>query len=683
MFKKAIQLLLNPLIVSLGVSIIIWIITPNYFPKYKADLIYHHSLKSKKSYVNFEDVNNDGISELITAQENFEGFASFEVRRLNNEIIDQWNFDTFYSQETGNLEFFDLNNNGVKEFYSVTTNKDSIFLNVLEPFNNDKFKQRKVLIDFAAIHNEKYTIHGITKLQNSELNKNELFFNLNSGYSGYPRNLYKYNIVTNKISKSPHLTNTFSLNSTKSIDNREFVFQYSVAPFNDLDTIYTKRSDYSSWLTILDNNLEFVFDPIEIGFPYKTLHSIPYKMEGKDIILTLANSTNDELFKDKLNVYSIQGDLLDQHLFTEGVHLLNIDKNTNKPLILNNRNGKFNSYSKNLSLENEFVLYPMEGFLQLDLNNDGIFEGILQRPKFEYAYEIYDNNFKNPITIELPTNHGDYINIGTIINNELINFFVKKNNNVYLYKYYKNDYYIFNYLKFPIIYFIFFGLFWLVLKGYKINLEKKAAIEKEISELQLMTINNQLNPHFVFNSINTISEMMLTDNKLEADDFICKFSDLMRSTLRKSDSITTTLDEELTYVENYILLQQIRFKHQFGYTISIGENVDTKIKVPKHIIHSYVENAIKHGLATKRGGVLKITINKENNLTITIEDNGAGIGLSKVYSKNSTGNGILIMEKMYDLYAKLYNKKIHHDIKNIIDVEGTIKGVKVVITVVN
>ena len=173
---------------------------------------------------------------------------------------------------------------------------------------------------------------------------------------------------------------------------------------------------------------------------------------------------------------------------------------------------------------------------------------------------------------------------------------------------------------------------------------------------------------------------MLTDKKLEADEFICNFSELMRSTLQKSDKIFCTLNEEIEYVKKYMELQQVRFNHQFKYEIKISNSVQLNEKVPKHILYTYIENAIKHGLNTKRNLLIKIDISKsKNKLILIIEDNGGGFDTSKNTRTNSTGSGLSIMEKIYNLYAKLYKKKITHKIKEIKDAENKVVGVKVLV----
>ena len=229
------------------------------------------------------------------------------------------------------------------------------------------------------------------------------------------------------------------------------------------------------------------------------------------------------------------------------------------------------------------------------------------------------------------------------------------------------------------------GLILLILKRKLKQNKKRLAIEKEIAQLQIKTIKNQVDPHFVFNAINTISSMILSDEKLIADDFICKFSDLMRKTLNGSDKIAHTLKEELDYVETFIQLQQVRFNFSFDYEFNIDKLLNKETLVPKHVLYCYVENAIKHGISNNNNdGLIKIkAFEFEDGLKLIIENNGVGIENIKQKNKYSTGNGILIMEKIYNLYYKLYKKKITSNLVELKDENGFKKGFKVEVTLLN
>ena len=129
-------------------------------------------------------------------------------------------------------------------------------------------------------------------------------------------------------------------------------------------------------------------------------------------------------------------------------------------------------------------------------------------------------------------------------------------------------------------------------------------------------------------------------------------------------------------------LQKIRYDNSFVHEINIKKNVNLKTLVPKHVLFCYVENAIKHGLSKKSNkGLLKISGEyQNNNLVLSVVDNGSGFDKLKTLKKDSTGNGLKIMEQIYSLFSKLYKKKIEHQI---IELKGNSKkmGVRVKIII--
>ena len=136
------------------------------------------------------------------------------------------------------------------------------------------------------------------------------------------------------------------------------------------------------------------------------------------------------------------------------------------------------------------------------------------------------------------------------------------------------------------------------------------------------------------------------------------------------------------YVKKYIALQQVRFNNQLNYQLKIENSVNLKSQVPKHILYTYIENAIKHGLTNTNNLLIKIGVeNKKNALVLRVEDNGGGFNATNNTKINSTGNGLLIMEKIYNLYARLYKKKIVHSIIEIVSKNNKIVGVKVEIKI--
>ncbi len=207
--------------------------------------------------------------------------------------------------------------------------------------------------------------------------------------------------------------------------------------------------------------------------------------------------------------------------------------------------------------------------------------------------------------------------------------------------------------------------------------------EKQISELQLKTIRSQMDPHFTFNALNSISSVIYKEDKEKAYRYFTKFSKLVRSSLEVSDKITRSLEEEIDFTKNYLDLEKIRFKDQFEFLIHTDNNVNMETKVPKMILHNYAENAVKHGLKHKEGNrILKIEIFLHDDvLNISIKDNGVGRKQARALNEFSTGKGLKIMNTIYDLYFKLYKVRIEQEIEDLSDDLGNATGTRVIVKI--
>jgi len=216
-----------------------------------------------------------------------------------------------------------------------------------------------------------------------------------------------------------------------------------------------------------------------------------------------------------------------------------------------------------------------------------------------------------------------------------------------------------------------------------INQRRKAQKEKEIIELQLKTIKSQIDPHFAFNAINTIASFIYSEDPDVTYDYFTRFARMIRNILEDNEKISRLLTEELDFVRNYLELQKMRFKDKFDYEILLDENIPPDTTIPKMIVQTYAENAIKHGLMhRKEGGKLTINVKKEDSrLLVTIEDNGVGREMAAQLNPNTTRRGLKIMEQIIELYGKLYHTGITQDIIDLADVDGRPLGTRVVLTV--
>ncbi|MBP9152087.1 MAG: histidine kinase, partial [Flavobacteriales bacterium] len=154
-------------------------------------------------------------------------------------------------------------------------------------------------------------------------------------------------------------------------------------------------------------------------------------------------------------------------------------------------------------------------------------------------------------------------------------------------------------------------------------------LTEELRASQLTALRAQMNPHFMFNVLNSIQGLFTLGKTEKANEVLSRFSDLMRSILDVSDQNTITLDKEMELIGLYLELEAVRFGNDFQYQIELSDTIDPKkVQVPSLLIQPYVENAVKHGLLHRRGKKkLSVSIELDeaaNALLIRIEDNGVG-----------------------------------------------------------
>jgi Histidine kinase/Y_Y_Y domain len=202
---------------------------------------------------------------------------------------------------------------------------------------------------------------------------------------------------------------------------------------------------------------------------------------------------------------------------------------------------------------------------------------------------------------------------------------------------------------------------------YRINILKRQALsEKTIAQLEMKALQSQMNPHFVFNCINGIYQMIISNENENARKYLKNFAILMRMTLENSKKTMISLEQTIAYLEKYLGIEKLRLI-DFKYSIVVSPEVEiAKSFFPPMILQPLVENSIWHGLAPQKGKkTVAINIYKSGeNILCEIDDNGIGINLSRQKNKKSNHNstGIeSIKEHIYLLNDK-YNLEIKMDI---------------------
>jgi ligand-binding sensor domain-containing protein/anti-sigma regulatory factor (Ser/Thr protein kinase) len=221
------------------------------------------------------------------------------------------------------------------------------------------------------------------------------------------------------------------------------------------------------------------------------------------------------------------------------------------------------------------------------------------------------------------------------------------------------------------------------------NINKRAAIQQQITELEAKALRAQMNPHFIFNSLNAIQELIVTENMEEGYRYLSSFSKLLRMVLNYSEKNFITLSNEIEVLKLYLSLEALRFRQSFSYDIIVDENIEADIvQLPSLLLQPYVENAVWHGLRHKHGEkVLTISITeKDDQLEIIIEDNGVGREKSEAIKSQKLGaekfesKGTLLATQRIEILNQQYAGTATTKTIDLKDSAGNAIGTRVIIT---
>jgi LytS/YehU family sensor histidine kinase len=216
------------------------------------------------------------------------------------------------------------------------------------------------------------------------------------------------------------------------------------------------------------------------------------------------------------------------------------------------------------------------------------------------------------------------------------------------------------------------------LRRRKIIAEENA---KKMTQLQINSMKRLIDPHFTFNAINSIAAMVYKENREEAYTYFTKFSKLIRSVFDTSEEATRTIKEEMAFIEDYLIIEKLRFKERFNFKIEIAPQVNHDWRIPKMIVQIYVENSLKHGLiARDSGGMIEVKLSADDKyLIISVRDNGVGrkSGAQKITNPDSLGRGTSIMREYFNLLNKYNDEKITSETIDLKDADGNPAGTEV------
>jgi ligand-binding sensor domain-containing protein len=237
---------------------------------------------------------------------------------------------------------------------------------------------------------------------------------------------------------------------------------------------------------------------------------------------------------------------------------------------------------------------------------------------------------------------------------------------------------------------IIFSLLLYLVYHYRMSeLKKRNALLNNINLYKQQSLRQQMNPHFIFNTLNSIQYYILEKDTISSHKYLTKFARLMRFTLDNSLHSVIPLRDELYTLKLYLELEALRLQGKFTYTIDYDNNESIlEVKIPTLMIQPFVENAIWHGIMLKpdKSGHVQVTISDmETSVLCTIEDNGVGREqarkIQETTNKAHRSRGFQITQQRIDLLNSMYGQKFNIQIVDLYSHDGTPQGTRVTINI--
>jgi two-component sensor histidine kinase len=663
-------------------AILIILFLPTFGTKYKLQI--EQVDRNLSNYV-YADINSDSISEVFHTGKGIPYFY-IVVQDNNLHVYDQWNFKDSLDIDLSDFFFGNYDNDLFKEIYAFTYIRDSLFLNINEFFDSSGLKSDRLYITNICSIKGKVTSTvfpaGFYDVDGD--GKSELFFSIQTGFGLKPRQFYSYDIARNKLNVSEFAGIAVQTPYMYDIDGdgRPDFFGLTGASGNYKTPV--SFSDKSSWLMVLDDQLRYKFPPVEFPGLTNVLRAMPYTDANFTgfVLSHTTGSADSSVAKPKIMIYSSEGEKIRERTYID----YGFQKYTTSSVLRNKGKDRIYIFGSNL--------------LEVDLNL-----GILNRAKIpfngEYNHYFTDLDFDGVNEVALISYNDDKMvvynaNLKKLAESKILSTyktfrfshystrdhvnktFIEDVTDGYFINLKRNNYYFLGYSIYPGIYLVCLLFIVLIKRINTLQVVQKESLNRRLVTLQLQGIKSQLDPHFTFNTLNSIASLIYLEDREVAYDYMNKFTQLLRSLINDAEKIYRTLAEELDFVTTYLDLEKLRFGEKFNYEIIIDDKINRQIKVPKLVLQTFAENAIKHGLMSCVGvGFLQIKARKiDDYLVLSIEDNGIGRARAEGMSL-STGKGLKLTGEFYDILNQINKRPIKHSIIDLYNESGESSGTRV------
>lgn len=230
-------------------------------------------------------------------------------------------------------------------------------------------------------------------------------------------------------------------------------------------------------------------------------------------------------------------------------------------------------------------------------------------------------------------------------------------------------------------------LIYLLFKFQEKRIQKKEQSKREINskihQLEISVWRSKINPHFLFNSLNSIMALIKTNRNDNAIDYINDFSKVLRNTIQNSDKLFHTIDEEINYLESILNLEMIKRENKFQFSIHLDNPEMNNLFFPSLLLQPVIENSLKHGIKSNPNGKIGIKFEQKNNKIIcTVEDNGEGIIHSENKKTSHRSMGLELIQQKIKIIEDIINEKIVYEFNNKNDEKNTGTITKFIIPII-
>lgn len=656
--------------------------------KYKLGLIDKTKLSKGNIYI-YDDLNFDGTSEKLHFIKDFIGRPAFLVYE-KGQVLFQCNLSgEFVPGEF--YHFTDYNGNGRKEIFLFTHQNDSIFLDAIDIQTEKEIIKHQYITNYKRYKNRiDFSVYEPKSIDLNADGCKEIIFSFGCAFSHITRKLASYDVKNKRL----NITGESACATYRDVvpfdldEDGEVEFIGTIhSPGNS--SFEYPYSDQYSWLMVCDKQMNYKFPPKKVGLYPALLQVKPFQKKGRNCLASFYDYAGKEDLS-YLALFDAKGKLLEKKILDDssgfyGASFTTYVQNEKYYMALYRKTGIIDVYNDELDKIDELESIPYLGRIRkFDVDADGLGEQLFTGTNRNELI-ITRNDFSEPAILKFDEDIL-YPNCSNKWgDNQLSTFTFQYGNKLYQLDYGIDAYYTFRYLIWLCVFILSFVLFYFFGKIYQYYIRRQYEDEKRITALQVSAIEQQMSPHFTLNILNSIGSLYENQDKQKAQYYFGKYSKLLRISLISSGEIAVPLEDELQFTQNYLELERLRLNEGFNFQFIDNQNIPD-LKVPKFMIHTFVENAVKHGLFPIQGireGNIDLKLSEEQDLIrITIEDDGVGRVKTKEYNILSTGKGLSILDEILELYKRFENRKISYQIEDkYTDREET--GTRVTITISN